>query len=103
MNYVWWFSKTPNPKANNKRVLWDYSDSMKNLLNAVYFLRAYQRIFWGDEGASTQGLSEISAREIVVLTPLLLLIVALGVYPSPLIDIIQPAVQGIIDTVQSVL
>ena len=73
------------------------------LLNAVYFLRAYQRIFWGDEGASTQGLSEISVREIIVLTPLLLLIIGLGVYPTPLIDIIQPAVQGIIDTVQSVL
>jgi len=73
------------------------------LLNAVYFLRAYQRIFWGEESASTQELSEISVREIVILTPLLLLIVALGVYPSPLIDIIQPAVQGIIDTVQSVL
>ncbi|HEV8286842.1 MAG TPA: site-specific DNA-methyltransferase [Chitinophagaceae bacterium] len=29
---IWWMSKTPNPKANNKRVLIGYSDSMKRLL-----------------------------------------------------------------------
>lgn len=73
------------------------------LLNAVYFLRAYQRIFWGEEGASSKELTDINLREIFILIPLLLLVIGLGVYPAPLIDIIEPAVQGIIDTVQSVL
>lgn len=30
--HIWWMSKTPYPKANNKRVLKEYSKSMKTLL-----------------------------------------------------------------------
>ncbi len=30
--HIWWLSKTPDPKADNRRVLRPYSDSMKRLL-----------------------------------------------------------------------
>lgn len=30
--HIWWMSKSANPKANNKKVLKEYSDSMKALL-----------------------------------------------------------------------
>lgn len=33
VNCVWWLSKTPYPKASNKRVLQPYSDSMNDLLD----------------------------------------------------------------------
>ena len=66
-------------------------------------MRAYQRIFWGDEGESTKDLKDITKREILILLPLLFLVVGLGVYPSPLIDMIEPAVQNVIDIVQAVL
>lgn len=33
---VWWLSKTPFPKADNRRVLAPYSDSMKSLLRNGY-------------------------------------------------------------------
>lgn len=36
MEYVWWFSKTENPKANNKNVLQPYSDAMKSLIKKGY-------------------------------------------------------------------
>jgi site-specific DNA-methyltransferase (cytosine-N4-specific) len=36
VNVVWWLSKTPNPKANNRLVLKPYSDSMKSLLKNGY-------------------------------------------------------------------
>lgn len=36
VNTVWWLSKDPHPKANNKRVLRPYSDAMKNLLKNGY-------------------------------------------------------------------
>ena len=36
LNCVWWLSKTPWPKASNRRVLQPYSDSMKNLLRNGY-------------------------------------------------------------------
>lgn len=36
VNMVWWFSKTEFPKADNRRVLQPYSESMKTLLKKGY-------------------------------------------------------------------
>ena len=36
VNVVWWLSKTPHPKANNRKVLKPYSKSMKQLLKRGY-------------------------------------------------------------------
>lgn len=36
VNTVWWLSKTPWPKASNRRVLQPYSPSMENLLQKGY-------------------------------------------------------------------
>ncbi len=36
VNCVWWLSKTPWPRANNRRVLAPYSDSMHDLLKNGY-------------------------------------------------------------------
>ena len=36
VNCVWWLSKTPWPKASNKRILAPYSESMKSLLKNGY-------------------------------------------------------------------
>src|SRR5207245_3998583 len=36
VNVVWWLSKGRNPKADNKKVLQPYSESMKHLLKNGY-------------------------------------------------------------------
>ena len=36
VNTIWWLSKTPYPKASNKRVLQAYSQSMQHLLKTGY-------------------------------------------------------------------
>jgi len=36
INTVWWFSKTEHPKADNRRVLVPYSESMKSLIKNGY-------------------------------------------------------------------
>jgi len=36
VNCVWWLSKTPYPKATNRRILQPYSESMKDLLKNGY-------------------------------------------------------------------
>lgn len=36
VNHVWWLSKSPNPKADNRKVLKPYSDSMLQLLKNGY-------------------------------------------------------------------
>ena len=39
VNCIWWLSKTPFPKASNRRVLAPYSESMKGLLKNGYTAR----------------------------------------------------------------
>ena len=73
------------------------------LLNAVYFLRAYQRIFWGELDDRNKNLKDITRLELSTIIPLTILVIALGVYPSPLINMIQPAVQKIINIIQIAL
>ena len=73
------------------------------LLNAVYFLRAYQRMFWGDLSDRNKNLKDITYLEIITIMPLTILIIGLGIYPSPLIDIIHPAIQKIINIIQIAL
>src|SRR5487761_1620820 len=41
VNYLFWFSKTERPKADNRRVLVEYSDDMKRLIKKGY--RAKER------------------------------------------------------------
>ncbi len=36
VNHVWWFSKSERPKADNRRVLKEYSDSQKKLMKEGY-------------------------------------------------------------------
>jgi NADH-quinone oxidoreductase subunit M len=42
--------------------------------------------------ARTRRVQDLSGRELAVVAPLIALIVVLGVYPQPLIDLVQPAV-----------
>jgi DNA modification methylase len=39
VNYIWWLSKSPNPKADNRRVLREYTDAMKRLIDSGSYNR----------------------------------------------------------------
>jgi NADH-quinone oxidoreductase subunit M len=39
-------------------------------------------------------VTDLSRRELAVVTPLAALIIVLGVYPQPLLDLIEPSVQA---------
>lgn len=39
VNYVWWLAKGPNPKADNRRVLREYTESMKRLIDSGTYNR----------------------------------------------------------------
>jgi DNA modification methylase len=39
VNYLWWLGKQPNPKADNSRVLREYTDSMKRLIKSKEYNR----------------------------------------------------------------
>ena len=73
------------------------------LLNAIYFLRAYQRIFLGSFNERYNDLNDITTLELITIIPLAVIILWLGVYPSPLINMISPAMDGIIQIIQSAI
>ena len=66
------------------------------ILAALYMLWAYQRVFHGHTDEDNEGFAELSWKEGAVLAPLLGLIVFLGIYPKPVLDRMQPAVDRLI-------
>ncbi len=66
------------------------------VLTAGYILRMVQRMFLGEFNVKWASLTEINAREILAVAPLLILTIALGVYPAPLVDMISATLQNIV-------
>jgi NADH-quinone oxidoreductase subunit M len=62
------------------------------ILAALYVLLLYQRTMQGTVSDKVKGFKDLQAREIAAVSPLIVLILVLGVYPKPIIDIINPAV-----------
>jgi NADH-quinone oxidoreductase subunit M len=58
------------------------------ILTAAYFLWTMQRVFLGPLNEQYAGLPEISLREAFTLTPLALIVVVLGFYPMPVLDLL---------------
>jgi NADH-quinone oxidoreductase subunit M len=69
---------------------------------AIYLLWAYQRVFHGTPNATNAAVRDISWREIGAVTPLLLGIVFLGIYPKPFLDRVTPSVNHLLAHVQTV-
>ena len=67
--------------------------SLGIILAAIYILWMYQRTMNGPTAPEVEGLPDLKARELWAVVPLVALIVAMGIYPKPVLDVINPAVQ----------
>ncbi|OGK90345.1 MAG: NADH dehydrogenase [Candidatus Rokubacteria bacterium GWC2_70_24] len=69
---------------------------------AVYMLWMYQRVVFGEvTREENRRLPDLSAREWVVLLPVLLFIVWIGVYPAPFTGVTETSVQALLAQVQA--
>ncbi len=67
------------------------------ILAAVYLLTMYQKVMLGKvTNEVVAGLKDIDGREFVLLASLVVLIFAIGLYPSCLLDKIEPSVQPLV-------
>lgn len=66
------------------------------ILAALYLLWAYQRVFHGPAKGDNANIDDLRLREGLVLAPLLFLIVFMGVYPKPVIERMEPAVDALV-------
>ncbi len=71
------------------------------LLNAAYFLWAFQRIFFGKLNEKYTELPEINRLELWTVVPLLVITIFFGVYPSPYLDVIAASMDNLINHVVS--
>jgi len=73
------------------------------ILSAIYMLWMFQRVFFtvpsGWMRRFWPTLTDMSRTEWVALAPLIVLVVALGVYPGPVLDLISEPMQRIIEGV----
>lgn len=71
------------------------------LLNAAYFLWAFQRIFFGELNEKYTDLPEINKMELFTVIPLAVITIILGVYPAPFINLVKSTLNLMIDMVAS--
>ena len=72
------------------------------IVAAIYLLWAYQRGFHREPTPEDQRMTDLSVNERLVVAPLIILIVALGVFPKPVLDRITPSVDQIVAHVDQV-
>ncbi|MBI4567024.1 MAG: NADH-quinone oxidoreductase subunit M, partial [Planctomycetes bacterium] len=63
------------------------------ILTAGYLLWMFQRVFFGPLNKEYAGLPDLNAREIVTLAPLAGIVLFFGVWPLPLLDLMDQTVQ----------
>lgn len=71
------------------------------VLAAVYLLTMFEKVFLGPVTVEENlTLKDLSLREILTLTPLLILIFWIGIYPAPFYALINPTVENLLYNVQ---
>jgi NADH-quinone oxidoreductase subunit M len=69
------------------------------VLSAIYILWMYQRMMTGPVAPDNDKLRDLIPRELVVVVPLIAILLVLGVYPKPVLDVVDPAVGHTLSTI----
>ena len=67
------------------------------ILGAIYMLRTFQRSMSGEANSVTSNFIDLTNTEKTVLYPIVILIFAIGIYPTPLLDISEAATANIVN------
>ena len=68
------------------------------VLAALYILIPVQRALHGPTTPGNENLPDLNLREKIAIAPVMAVIVAFGIYPSPLLNIINPAAAHVIES-----
>ena len=69
------------------------------IFGAVYMLRMYQKIMLGSTNDLTIGFSDIKGTEKIVLYSICILVVVMGVYPKPILQLSEASVQHLLQQI----
>jgi NADH-quinone oxidoreductase subunit M len=65
------------------------------VLTAGYMLWVLQRVFLGTLPEKWKGLTDMDAREMAMLVPLAAIVIFLGIYPSPILDLMNTSLNSL--------
>jgi NADH-quinone oxidoreductase subunit M len=65
-------------------------------LAALYILIPVQKALHGPTTAGNENLKDLNLREKLAIAPVIAIIVVLGFYPSPLLNVINPAAKNVV-------
>ena len=71
------------------------------VLSALYILLMYKRVAQGPETENVRGVSDLHSREAWAIAPVVALTFFFGFYPQPLFDVINPAVDRVLEQVDA--
>jgi len=71
------------------------------VLTAGYMLWTLQRVFLGQLPERWRTLPDISTRELISLVPLALIVIFLGIYPSPMLNMMNASVNHLVEFVRT--
>jgi NADH-quinone oxidoreductase subunit M len=81
--------------------VWAYWAVLGIVLGAAYLLWLYQRVFWGKiTHEENERLSDLNARELATLVPLVVLCFWIGLYPRPFLEFLHQPVARVAGIVQ---
>jgi NADH-quinone oxidoreductase subunit M len=70
------------------------------VLAALYILLMYQRTMTGETPEVVrEKVHDLRGREVLAIAPLIVVIIALGFYPKPVLDVVNPAVDRVMEAV----
>ena len=86
--------------AFERNPIWAYWSVWGIVLAAAYLLWLYQRVMLGEpKDDEIRSLKDINLREATTLVPLVLLAIWIGLYPKPLLRMLEPPVNAIVERV----
>jgi len=66
------------------------------ILTAAYLLWTMQRVFLGELNPKYETLTDMNGRELLMLVPLAIIVIVLGVWPMPVLDIISQSLNFLV-------
>ncbi len=86
---------------NDEARWWAIIGTTGVILAALYLLWAYQRVFHGVAEGENATMADLKVSEFFAILPLMALIIGMGVYPKPILDRIEPAVDDLIAHIEA--
>ena len=90
------FSGVFTSTATSYNVVFTVVAGLSIILAAVYTLNMIKKVFFGNTNSLTAGVTDISFNEKFALSVIVLLIVAVGVFPKPMLDLTKETAEFIL-------